>query len=162
MPLPQALIVRYFQLINNRQFTEAQRELARIKEKIPRTEWTRGYYRALLGMLLAQKHNGNQYTFLTSLNPNDKHALKQYKGEFQSQTQSRFHDDYDRGYFTAWQDYMRLLLKTPYEPKSPFAEPQQDNPQTSPEAQDMQLQSTGEQQTSLTQYPQAEPSQDSE
>jgi hypothetical protein len=112
MPLPQAFITRYFQLINNRQFTEAKRELQRIREKIAKTEWNHGYYRALLGMLLAQKHNGSQYTFLTGLDPTNKQALKQYRGEFQTQTQSRFHDDYDRGYFTAWQDYMRLLLRT--------------------------------------------------
>lgn len=159
MPLPQAFITRYFQLINNRQFTEAQRELQRIKEKIPRTEWTRGYYRALLGMLLAQKHNGNQYTFLTTINTADKHALKRYKAEFQTQTQNRFHDEYDRGYFTAWQDYTRLLLKTTDESKAP--QPPQNNPQPNPETQDAQPQDT-EQQTSLTQYAQPEPTQDSD
>ncbi len=111
MSLPQTLITRYFQLINNRQFTEAQRELQRIREKITKTEWNRGYYRALLGMLLAQKHNGNQYTFLTSINTSDKASLKRHKSEFQTHIQSRFHDDYDRGFFSAWHDYTRLLLR---------------------------------------------------
>jgi len=127
MPLPQAFITRYFQLINSRQFAEAQRELQRIREKIAKTEWNRGYYRALLGMLLAQKHNGTQYTFLPNLDPTDKHALKQYKGEFQIQIQNRFHDDYDRGYFTAWQDYMRLLLKTAEALKPPQPIPTTEN-----------------------------------
>jgi cyclopropane fatty-acyl-phospholipid synthase-like methyltransferase len=112
MPLPQAFITRYFQLINNRQFTEAQRELQRIREKITKTEWNRGYYRALLGMLLAQKHNGNQYTFFSNMNPHDKTSLKRHKNEFQAHIQSRFHDDYDRGFFSAWHDYTRLLIKT--------------------------------------------------
>ncbi len=140
MTIPKALITRYFQLINNRQFTEAQRELQRIKEKIPRTEWNRGYYRALLGMLLAQRHNGNQYTFLSNINPNDKQALKQHKNEFQKHVQSRFAEDYDRGYFSAWHDYTRLLIQTTDETK-----PQPPNPQG---------------QTSLAQY--AEPTKDSE
>jgi len=117
MPLPQALITRYFQLINNRQFTEAQRELQRIKVKITKTEWNRGYYRALLGMLLAQKHDGNQYTFLTNINPADKQALKQHKNEFLAHVQSRFAEDYDRGYFSAWHDYTRLLIRTMDETK---------------------------------------------
>jgi hypothetical protein len=159
MPFPQAFIVRYFQLINSRQFTEAQRELQRIKEKIPRTEWTRGYYRALLGMLLAQKHNGNQYTFLNTINTVDKTALKRYKAEFQAQTQNRFHDEYDRGYFTAWQDYTRLLLKTidetkpspPLRTSHPLAsKAQKDKPQGA------------EQQASLVHYAQIEPTGDSD
>ncbi len=138
MPLPQVLITRYFQLINNRQFTEAQRELQRIKERITRTEWNRGYYRALLGMLLAQKHNGNQYTFLANLNSADKLTLKQHKTELQAKTQSRFVEDYDRGYFTAWTDYLRLLLRTADEARPhPPPQPQLQNPEA---------------QTNLTQY----------
>ena len=158
MPLPHAFIVRYFQLINNRQFTEAQRELQRIKEKIPRTEWTRGYYRALLGMLLAQKHNGNQYTFLTSIGAADKSALKQYKSEFQTQIQNRFHDEYDRGYFTAWQDYTRLLLKTVDDPRP--VEPSQNNRQPVSDPQVAQSQDA-DRQTSMPQYAETEPTPDS-
>jgi hypothetical protein len=158
MPLPQAFITRYFQLINNRQFTEAQRELQRVKEKIPRTEWTRGYYRALLGMLLAQKHNGSQYTFLTTINTAGRQALRQYKAEFQAQTQNRVHDEYDRGYFTAWQDYTRLLLKTTEEHKPP--QHPQNNQQPTSETQNLQPQDA-EKQTSLTQYAQPEATRDS-
>lgn len=109
---PQALTTRYFQLINNRQFTEAQRELQRIKQRMQRTEWNHGYYRALYGMLLAQKTNGNQYIFLQNLNPNDKATLKQHKNEFQEHVTSRFQEDFDRGFFSAWHDYTRLLIKT--------------------------------------------------
>jgi hypothetical protein len=138
MSLPKTLVTRYFQLINNRQFTEAQRELQRIKEKITRTEWNRGYYRALLGMLLAQKHNGNQYTFLANLNSADRQTLKQHRNELQAKTESRFAEDYDRGYFTAWTDYLKLLLRTADEAKpQPPLQPQPQNPEA---------------QTSLTQY----------
>lgn len=111
MPFPQALTIRYFQLVNNRQFTEAQRELQRIRKTIKKTDWNRGYYRALIGMLLAQKNNGNQYTFLQNLDVEDLSALKQHRTEFLKHLQNRFHADYDRGYFSAWHDYIRLLLR---------------------------------------------------
>jgi len=153
MAFPKALTTRYFQLITNRQFTEAQRELQRIKEQIKKTEWNHGYYRALKGMLLAQKHNGNPYTLLQNLNTNDKTTLKQHKQEFQKHVQNRFRDDYDRGYFSAWHDYTRLLIKTqelpqPSSPANP--EPKTVNPaqqtHTPPET------SQKEPQTSLTHY----------
>ena len=112
MTFPQALATRFFQLINNRQFTEAQRELERIKGKTPETKWDHGYYKALQGMLLAQKANGNQHTFLQNINLNDKTAIEQHKGGFSKRVKSRFHDNFDRGFFSAWVDYTQLLIRT--------------------------------------------------
>ena len=112
MTIPQPLVTRYLQLINNRQFTEAHRQLQRIKQKTPKTEWNHGYYKALQGMLLAQKRNDNQYAFLQNLNLKDKTALQQHKKEFLAHVQNRFNEDFDRGYFSAWHDYTRLLIKT--------------------------------------------------
>lgn len=110
--MPQIQITRFFQLINQRQFTQARRQLERIKQKTPRTEWNHGYYKALQGMLLAQKHNDNQYTFFQALDVRDRSALQKHKKEFLAQTQNRFHEDFDKGYFSAWHDYIRLLIKT--------------------------------------------------
>jgi len=117
MTFPQALTTRYFQLINDRQLTEAHRTLQRIKEKIPKTKWDHGYYKALQGILLAQKTNGNQHTFLSNINPNDKTTIEKYKNEFSKRVKSRFHDDFDRGFFSAWTDYTQLLIKTMNERK---------------------------------------------
>jgi hypothetical protein len=111
MTFPQAFVTRFFQLINNRQLTEARRELQRLKEKMQKTEWNHGYYRALYGMLLARKANGNQYAFLSNIDQDNRPAMLQHKKEFLRQIQSRFHDDFDRGYFSAWHDYTRLLVK---------------------------------------------------
>ena len=125
MTFPQTLTTRYFQLINNRQLAQAQRELQRIKQETPKKQWDRGYYRALLGMLLAQKANGNQYTFLQNLNPNNKTTIEQHRDEFSKRVKSRFYDDFDRGFFSAWHDYTSLLIKTINETK----------PKTDPEGQ---------------------------
>jgi len=75
-------------------------------------EWNHGYYRALSGMLLAKKTNGNQYTFIQNFNQNSKADVEQYRNEFSERVRSRFHDDFDRGFFSAWSDYTRLLIKT--------------------------------------------------
>lgn len=109
---PQAQTTRYFQLLNNRQFTAAQRQLQRIKKKIQKNAWNHGYYKALQGMFLAQKTNNNQYTLLQNLNSQDQASLQQHKREFQRHVESRFHEDFDRGFFSAWHDYTRLFLKT--------------------------------------------------
>jgi hypothetical protein len=125
MAFPQALVTRFFQLINNHKITEAHRQLQRIKQQMPKKEWDHGYYKALQGILLTRKTNGNQYAFLPNLNPNDKASIKQHRDEFSKRVKSRFYNNFDRGFFSAWTDYTQLLIKTIEESK----------PKTDPEGQ---------------------------
>ncbi|MGB9914185.1 MAG: hypothetical protein ACPLIG_01315 [Candidatus Bathyarchaeales archaeon] len=111
MPIPQALVTRYFQLLVNRQFTEAARELERLKQKMQRTEWNRGYFRALYGMYLSRKNNDDSYAFFTKLDLNDTEALHKYRREFLDHMRNGLHGDFDRGYFSAWADCMRILSR---------------------------------------------------
>ena len=94
MPIPQALVTRYFQLIFARQFTESERELERLKHRMQKTEWNRGYFRALYG-----------------LDFSDKAVLHGYRKEFLEHTRNGLHGDFDRGYFSAWSDCMRVLAR---------------------------------------------------
>jgi hypothetical protein len=111
MPIPQALVTRYFQLLVNRQFTEAERELERLKQKMHKTEWNRGYFRALYGMYLSRKSNGDEYSLFSKLDLSDKAAVHGYRREFLEHTKNGLHGDFDRGYFSAWADCMRVLAR---------------------------------------------------
>jgi hypothetical protein len=111
MPIPQALVTRYFQLIVGRQFTEAERELERLKQKMQKTEWNRGYFRALYGMYLSRKTPTDGYSFFSKLDFTDKAGLHGYRKEFLDHTHNGLHGDFDRGYFSAWADCMRVLAR---------------------------------------------------
>jgi hypothetical protein len=111
MPVPQALVTRYFQLIVERQFSEAERELERVKQKMQKTEWNRGYFRALYGMYLSRKTTGDSYSFLSKIDLTDKLAINDYRREFLDHTRNGLHGDFDRGYFSAWADCMRVLTR---------------------------------------------------
>jgi len=111
MPISQALVTRYFQLIVKRQFTEAMRELERLKQKMHKTEWNRGYFRALYGMYLSRKNNGDVYAFFSKLDLTDSAALHGYRREFLDHMRNGLHGDFDRGYFSAWADCMRVLTR---------------------------------------------------
>ena len=111
MPISQALVARYFQLIVNRQFTEAERELERVKQKMQKTEWNRGYFRALRGMYLSRKSNNDSYALFPKLDLSDKPALHEYRREFLDHMRNGLHGDFDRGYFSAWADCMRILSR---------------------------------------------------
>lgn len=109
--VPKLFVTRFFQLITSRQFAEAERVLERIKQKMHPSERNRGYFQALFGMLLTQKNNNDRYAFLATLDLNSKKQLKNYRHEFLSHVENRLHAEYDRGFFDAWVQYMRVLSK---------------------------------------------------
>jgi len=109
-PVPKVYSTRFFQLITTRQFAEAERILERIKQKMHPSDRNRGYFQALYGMLLTMK-NSDRYAFLPTLDLTDKKQLKNHRKEFLSHVERRLHDEYDRGYFEAWADYMKILPK---------------------------------------------------
>jgi hypothetical protein len=97
--------------VTTRQFAEAERVLDRIKQKIKMNERNRGYFQALYGVLLVQKNNDDRYAFLANHSLHDKKEVLNYRREFRRQSEDRLHADYDRGFFSAWADYMRILSK---------------------------------------------------
>ena len=112
MPIPSALVTRFAQLLVNKQFAEAERELERLKQKMHKTEWNRGYFRALYGMLLIRRsNNSDSYSFFSKLDLNDKEVLQAYRREFLNHVKNRLHGDFDRGFFSAWADFTRVLSK---------------------------------------------------
>jgi hypothetical protein len=90
---------------------EAERELEKIKQKMQKTEWNRGYFRALYGMLLSRRNNGDSYALFPKLDLSDKVALHAYRREFLDHSRNGLHGDFDRGYFSAWADCMRVLAR---------------------------------------------------
>lgn len=109
-PVPKLYSTRFFQLVTSRQFAEAERILERIKQKMHVSDRNRGYFQALYGMLLTMK-NTDRYAFLSTVDLTDKKQVKHYRKEFLGHIEQRLHDEYDRGYFEAWSDFMKLLLK---------------------------------------------------
>lgn len=123
MPVPSALVTRFFQLIAGRQFTEAERELERVKQKMQKTEWNRGYFRALYGIFLTRKANGDSYALLSKMDFDDKPSLHSYRREFLGHVRNRLHGDFDRGFFSAWADCMRVFsrIQVPHNVNVPVA-----------------------------------------
>ena len=114
MSVPLTHMTRLFQLVTERKFAEAERILERITVRMKKTgqqEFNRGYLEALGGIILTYRSSGESYEFFSNLDMNDAEALKRHYKDFCENSQSRFHADYDRGYFTALSDYMRVVMK---------------------------------------------------
>ena len=117
MPVSRVFTTRFFQLVAERRFAEAERMLERSSKRARKNEWNRGYFQALSGILLAQRSNDDRYLFLPSVNPTDEDELKNHRRDFLEHTRDMTHADYDRGFFSAWNDYIRVLLKLSHDKK---------------------------------------------
>jgi hypothetical protein len=62
-------------------------------------------------MYLSKKNSNDNYAFFSKLDLSDKVALHAYRREFLDNMRSGLHGDFDRGYFSAWADCMRLLTR---------------------------------------------------
>lgn len=111
MSISAVLVTRFFQLVANRQFAEAGRELERVSENVKKNEYNSGFLKALNGIILAHRSNNDQYVFLSNVNLKDKQELVKYRREFSKHQKNRLHSDFDRGFFKAWTEYMRVLIK---------------------------------------------------
>jgi len=118
MPISRVFVTRFFQLVKGRRFAEAERILERIRLRVQETEWNKGYFQALNGILLAQKSNDDQYAFLPNIDFNNEDELKKHRREFLKQARNKIHADYDRGFLSAWADYMRISIKMRVDPKA--------------------------------------------
>jgi len=108
---PPNLVRRFFNLVLNRQFAEAERTLGKTRKRLDRVEWGRGYTQALNGMILTQRSNSDRYAFLSNLDLEDVEMLERSNKEFIRHSEDVLHTDYDRGFFSAWVDFTSLLLR---------------------------------------------------
>lgn len=76
-----------------------------------KTEWNRGYFRALYGMYLTRKNAADDYAFFSKLDFSDKVALNDHRKEFLNHMGNGLHGDFDRGFFSAWADCMRIISR---------------------------------------------------
>ena len=108
---PPNLVRRFFNLVLDRQFAEAERTLSKIKKRLDGVEWGRGYIQALNGIILTQRSNSDRYSFLSNLDLDNVEMLERSNKEFIRHSEDALHTDYDRGFFSAWVDFTSLLLR---------------------------------------------------
>jgi hypothetical protein len=63
-------------------------------------------------MYLSRKNGAtDDYAFFSKLDLSDSVALHGYRKEFLDHMRNGLHGDFDRGYFSAWSDCMRILTR---------------------------------------------------
>ena len=108
---------RVLRLLSERKFTDAGRVLEKLELTMTEREWSKGYFQALQGMVLALKSKDSRYVYFNQMNIKDSKTIDDIRKKFRKQTQNVLHKDYDRGFFSAWSDYLNLLKSHTTKPK---------------------------------------------
>ena len=121
--IPQVLVVKFLQLVEERGWTEAEKELDIIRQKAQNSAWSRGYVKALEGLLLTNKSSDDKYLYLPKALANrSEEIVKSLRNDFAEFASNDLHGEYDRGYFKALEEYLGLIatMKTaPGQPSNP-------------------------------------------
>lgn len=108
--IPQLSVAKFLQKVEERAWTEAEKELDTIRQKSQNSAWSRGYVKALEGLLLTNRSNDDKYLYLPKILANrSEETIKHLKDEFAEFSLNELHGDYDRGYFKALEDYLGLV-----------------------------------------------------
>ena len=102
---------RFFEAVNERRIADAEKELDTIRVILPPNQSTQGYLKALEGLLLTAKSNGDKYLYLAKMEKTVKN-FKTLRKEFTTQTKNPLHAEFDRGYFQALEGYMRKMERS--------------------------------------------------
>ncbi|MBS7658643.1 MAG: hypothetical protein QW476_04825 [Candidatus Bathyarchaeia archaeon] len=102
---------KFFQLILNKNFKEAEEMLEQIKTKLEKSPENFGYLKALEGLILTFKSTDEKLYLKKLIETTDEKELNRLKNEFSIHVKNELHADYDRGYFKALLDYLNFLKK---------------------------------------------------
>jgi hypothetical protein len=116
---------KFLEHVEARAWTDAEKELDVIRQKSDNSQWSRGYVKALEGLMLSYRNNDDKYIFLPKILANrPEDVINNLKKEFSEFAANELHGEYDRGYFKALDDYFTLLAgmknqPTPTAPSPP-------------------------------------------
>ena len=96
----------FFQLLREGKRTAAKTVLEKIKQKSESSKWRQGYINALEGMVIASETKEDQEVFINQIRIEKSDELRR---KFFQQSKNELHSDFDRGFFSAWTDYMQAL-----------------------------------------------------
>jgi hypothetical protein len=108
--IPQIPVNKFLEYVEARAWTDAEKELDIIRQKSDNSQWSRGYVKALEGLMLTYRNNDDKYIFLPKVLANTtEDTISNLKKDFSEFASNELHGEYDRGYFKALDDYFTLL-----------------------------------------------------
>ncbi|MFH0897944.1 MAG: hypothetical protein V1850_07875 [Candidatus Bathyarchaeota archaeon] len=104
----ESLVDTFFRLVAQEKKASAKAVLEKIKQKSENSKWRKGYINALEGITVTEAKN-DQNVLINQIKIERRDELRR---AFLKHSSNELHSDFDRGFFSAWADYIRVLKRT--------------------------------------------------
>ncbi|WP_297536248.1 hypothetical protein [Thermococcus sp.] len=110
MPAREMRMEMFVRALLRRDFTRARGHMEKLIKIAGNDEWGRGYSRAVEGIFNALKENDPDALAFQLVSTNDRERAKEILENYERITAQDFRDDYERGFYTAWIEFLRAYL----------------------------------------------------
>ncbi|ASJ05391.1 hypothetical protein [Thermococcus barossii] len=110
MPAREMRMEMFLRALLRRDFTKAKAHLEKLQKMAGSDEWGRGYGKAINGFMSALKDNDTDALIVQLINEHDREKAEGLLRHFQSILEHEFRDEYEKGYYTAWVEFLKAYL----------------------------------------------------
>ncbi|NJE11282.1 hypothetical protein [Thermococcus sp. MAR1] len=110
MPAREMRMEMFLRALLRRDFTKAKAHLEKLQKMAGSDEWGRGYGKAINGFISALKDNDGDALIVQLLNEHDREKAEKLLNHFKSILEHEFRDEYEKGYYTAWVEFLNAYL----------------------------------------------------
>ena len=104
----ESLVDTFFSLIAQEKKTTAKVVFEKIKQKSEASQWSNGYINALEGMMSVSIVKNEKNILINQIKAEKSNELKEI---FLRHSNNKLHNDFDRGFFAAWVEYMQVIKR---------------------------------------------------
>lgn len=102
----ESLVNTFFHLIVQEKRNAGKIVLEKIKQKSESSQWRKGYINALEGMINIIETKNDQNVLINQIKAEN---INDIRKTFLKHCNNELHSDFDKGFFSAWVDYIRTL-----------------------------------------------------
>ncbi|WP_297487286.1 hypothetical protein [Thermococcus sp.] len=110
MPAREMRMEMFVRALLRRDFSKAKGHLEKLQKMAGNSEWGRGYSRAVNGFLSALKDGDPDALIVQLVKEGNREMAGELLERFAGITEQEFRDEYEKGYYTAWTEFLRAYL----------------------------------------------------
>ncbi len=111
MPAREMRMEMFLRALLKRDFSRAKAHAEKLQKMAGKDEWGRGYTKAVNGFISAIKDNDPDSLIFRLINEHDREKPHELLEHFQKTIlEHEFRDDYEKGYYTAWVEFLKAYL----------------------------------------------------
>jgi archaellum biogenesis protein FlaJ (TadC family) len=110
MPAREMRMEMFVRALLRRDFGRAKGHMEKLIKIAGSDEWGKGYTKAIEGIMNALKDNDIDSLVVQLISANDRERAKELLESYSRLANQDFRDDYERGFYTAWSEFLKAYL----------------------------------------------------